>query len=815
MDTNSTKNDKLTETLETSSDPDYIAPGYSHIDSWHDSAATPAVCSEEDCETCDQHYRPVTCQEASKIFQYHECLTDNWAVYKIRDLMQSAQTDLKHVASRLELRGNAIIRRWRKKSVEKRIGLLRAVMPDMPEAPFSLLYQQKRSTGEDRTLFHELWLLTYLDLQTLSEHPTRLLSMLHYRTHYSAEKWFRHDAHQLRVPFAEGFLHIAYNPHAIVAQGERFGDLQQWNLQAAHRWDLIGLPRALATFEAQAKLANFLRVFVDRLVEDEPPVGNDAWLALVEGDFAKSTSSSEDVLSGALGRPFGKPPSCDLVLIKKVLEDRFVASREALLRVQIEPGRVCWLLDRARSSEWLGRQSEFLRNDQYLRGVLGYLERNERLEWLVHHAGYTVQCAQDCVSGVLKEYGYVMALEIMRSTLETFLRMLTYDLHGLVAIEPQFEHHQRYCTPGYPDRHITDDIMFTDDPLYWALCRLQERGRNGLFNDDKLLGMLSGLLSQESHRKRISHEVYAQLKDISAVSEALVLLDHHFPHVPGKLKDSICLACSKVRPTWADWDFRCSTNGIMVSEQPVAITGPLCRLSLLPSTSTAEDSAITQYTKAQVTLKQFWARVREGRDALLTWYGLDRRQITCYLAPIAFSLSDEAYAKLYTASKSSTAARAADLAPFMPVVAWSDPRVAVSDGASRADDMASTPTIPKAKVTSWISPSENNANNRSSIRASSFLAPSSQIQTVWGENSDPEPVSVVQREEVKTRPTNSPILAEIPIVPATPDRTPAPRHTSIVGLYEGSIVVSAQSFDLFLRMFTPIETHKGTPYVPW
>ncbi|KAK3632831.1 hypothetical protein LTR56_016154 [Elasticomyces elasticus] len=443
-----------------------------------------------------------------------------WAVYKIRDLMQSAQTDLKHVASRLELHGNVIIKRWRKKSVEKRIGLLRAVMPDMPEAPFSLLYQQKRLTGEDRTLFNDLWLLPYFDLQSLSEHPTRLLSMLHYRTHYGAEKWFRHDAHQLRVPFAEGSLHIAYNPHAVVAQGERFGDLQQWTLQPAHRWDVIGFPRALVTFEAQAKLAGFLRVFVDSLLKDKPPTGNDDWVALVKRDFAKSTPSSEDVLSGALERPFGSPP----LAIWLTSTSRWA---------QTEPEQVSSRLERARSSEWLLHQSARIRSDQYLRIMLGHLERTERFVWLMHLTRHVVSSEQEYTAGVITEEKYLRSILLLRRALKIFLGILTVDLQGLVAMESTFEHHRCYCGPGYyPVTHTGDSTMHTVDLLYWALCRLQERWPNGpsYFNDDQLLGVLSSVLSRKAQRGRISDEVYDHLKDISALSEALTSLQNHTPY---------------------------------------------------------------------------------------------------------------------------------------------------------------------------------------------------------------------------------------------------------------------------------------------
>ncbi|KAK5722428.1 hypothetical protein LTR15_005658 [Elasticomyces elasticus] len=777
----------MTETLETSSDPDYIAPSYSHIDSWHDSAATPAQCNEKGCETCDQHYRPVTWQEASKIFQYHECITDDWAVYKIRDLMQSAQTDLKHVASRLELHGNANIKRWRKKSVEKRIGLLRAVMPDMPEAAFSLLYQQKRLTGEDRTLFHELWLLPYLDLQSLSEHPTRLLSMLHYRTRHRAEEWFRHDAHQLLLPFTDGSLHIAYNPHAVVARGERFGDLQQWTQLAAHRWDVIGLPRALATFEAQAKLAKFLRVFVDTLLEGIPPVGNDAWLALVGRNFAKSTFSSEDELSRALERPFGRPPSCDLGDIDVSLVYRWAMSNDALFRAQTEPEQVCSRLERARSSEWLLHQNAPMRSSQYLRIMLGPLERTERFVWLMHLTRHVVSSEQEYTAGVITEEKYLQSILLLRRALNIFLGILTCDLQGLVAMEPTFEHHRCYCGPGYyPVTHTADSVMHTVDPLYWALCRLQERGPSGpfYFNDDQLLGVLSSVLSRKAQRGRISDEVYTQLKDISAVSEALISLRNHTPYSSGTLTTRQSRNLSAAISGWADWDVRCELNACMVYEQPIQLLGPLYRLFLLPSAS--EDSAVARYGKGQVALTAFWTRVREVKHRWLIDSGFQQSQTARYLSSIEVHLTEEYHAKMELA-----ACEARALSASMSVVALSDPQAAVSGEANRADDVVPTTTTPGGRL---------------------HLPP---IQTAWGHANDPEPASSTSREKVKTRPSNTPVVAETPIVPATSDWTRAPRHASIVSLYEGSIAVSSESFDLFVRMFTPLETHKGTPSVQW
>ncbi|KAK3632832.1 hypothetical protein LTR56_016155 [Elasticomyces elasticus] len=241
----------------------------------------------------------------------------------------------------------------------------------------------------------------------------------------------------------------------------------------------------------------------------------------------------------------------------------------------------------------------------------------------------------------------------------------------------------------------------------------------------------------------------------------------------------------------------------MISEQPIEILGPLYRLFLLPSAS--EDTAVARYAKGQVALTQFWTWVRQVKHRVMIESGFHPSQTARYLSSIEVHLTEEFHAKMELA-----ACEARTLSASTSVAARDDPHAAVSGEANRADDVVPTSTTPRAKATPSSAPKTRDDTKNRSI--STAVPP---IQTVWGHANDPEPASSTPRPKVKTRPSNTLAVTEIPIVRATPDWTRASRHASIVSLYEGSIAVSEESFDLFVRMFTPLETHKGTPSVQW
>lgn len=132
--------------------------------------------------------------------------------------------------------------------MEKRKELVRKAMPDAYHRNFAPIYMQfdferklsgaissasmakadqgkKESrvkavfTGDSSRGSKTLHLLSYLDLQTLSEDPMSLLAILHHRSHSDLASWAMFDMDALRVPF--NCVHGVYNPHCVISKSYR------------------------------------------------------------------------------------------------------------------------------------------------------------------------------------------------------------------------------------------------------------------------------------------------------------------------------------------------------------------------------------------------------------------------------------------------------------------------------------------------------------------------------------------------------------------------------------------------------------------
>jgi hypothetical protein len=131
-----------------------------------------------------------------------------------------------------------------------------------------------------------------LDLESLTKTNQRLLALLRYRAASEQPDWVMFDRRRLQASFHRcSSIHIAYNPHCVVMQGERFGELVQWERNAAHRWDIIAFPMACLIIRAQNILIHFLREVVELLLEHEPQTATKDmayWNQLVNNGFLDS-----------------------------------------------------------------------------------------------------------------------------------------------------------------------------------------------------------------------------------------------------------------------------------------------------------------------------------------------------------------------------------------------------------------------------------------------------------------------------------------------------------------------------------------------
>ncbi|TGO27799.1 hypothetical protein BPAE_0036g00100 [Botrytis paeoniae] len=198
-----------------------------------------------ECPECVQQFRSMGSQ-IKKVFTYSFALSDVEARQKSEGFVRSIDENLAYLQEQCNNNGNAIMKKWKKKSREKREGLLRSVDPDLyPHQWFYAHFNQSfldtmvkklSINGEIDTDFTQgkqlrkhrtSCLLPYLNVEGLSQDPMRLLGLLYNRTKYSPEQWAPFDNSLLEKHWAIGSLALDYNSHSIILYGPKYGTMTQ------------------------------------------------------------------------------------------------------------------------------------------------------------------------------------------------------------------------------------------------------------------------------------------------------------------------------------------------------------------------------------------------------------------------------------------------------------------------------------------------------------------------------------------------------------------------------------------------------------
>jgi hypothetical protein len=175
------------------------------------------------------------------------------------------------------------------------------------------------------------WLAPYLDTETLSEDPMRLLALIHRRSQLDMTDWILFDGEQLNKGFHLDVFDMAYNPHWVVAYGEKFGKLVQWEASACHRYDIIGYSCARQILRVQRSILGLLRTVVDHLLKhrrDRIPDDNSYWNDMVMNGFRNL--EKDLVGSSYYERAVFGPPIFNICRIILALQARLDAADDEL-----------------------------------------------------------------------------------------------------------------------------------------------------------------------------------------------------------------------------------------------------------------------------------------------------------------------------------------------------------------------------------------------------------------------------------------------------------------------------------------------------
>jgi hypothetical protein len=313
------------------------------------------------CPICAQQYR-VQLYQKRWVFNYEKVLSDDESRLQAADLVRRARANFQYLREQCESNGSIILKRWRKKSSEKRKALLLEVDPHMypyqwsdirfteefvnsPEqkaiARSGPLDQDPDATqGRARRPYRNICLLPYLNLESLKDDPARLLNILYNRVKYSPEQWAPFDNYLLDKQWFIGSLATAYNRNCIVMHGPDYGKLTHWESRLAHAWDIIGFPRAILVLEAQMRLSEILKAIIEKLL-DGAESGKDlsTFSQALELGLRKTTdiSSCIEFASIYMNQPFSAPPAFDIQSLLAISQAQVNLHADHLWLLQTDP----------------------------------------------------------------------------------------------------------------------------------------------------------------------------------------------------------------------------------------------------------------------------------------------------------------------------------------------------------------------------------------------------------------------------------------------------------------------------------------------
>ncbi|KAF2130934.1 hypothetical protein P153DRAFT_251278, partial [Dothidotthia symphoricarpi CBS 119687] len=296
----------------------------------------PPPCTCPDCQT----YYYTLREQGIDRYHYTKVLADEEARALIAGHTKQIFTSQKYLRHAVQHHGEHILNRWRKRTQSKRKELLLATEPALPHKKglVAELDYSNTSWQVSRAKYRKYFLLPYLDLETLANNPAALVGLIHARANSSPAEWAPFDHEQLRSSWGLGLLDAEFNAGAVIMFGSKYGTYTKWEAKAAHRFDLVGFPRAQQIFEAQATLMRFLQQVVEKLLEGlqdaeaVSAVGRESVIA----PGLKMTRGSA-AWSSFVHRPFLAPPRFDVDALLALVKARYDATSDHLWLLQTEP----------------------------------------------------------------------------------------------------------------------------------------------------------------------------------------------------------------------------------------------------------------------------------------------------------------------------------------------------------------------------------------------------------------------------------------------------------------------------------------------
>jgi hypothetical protein len=333
------------------------------------------------------------------------------------------------------------------------------------------------------------------------------------------------------MAFHNGYLETAYNPHSVIAYGEKFGQLVQWERTSGHNRETIGYPSALLALTAQCTVSTFLRKMAEIILDPDlgPATSGDVlWRTLVTQGFR--TQDSLVGRSSYFEQPFSAPPCFDLARLSAVFQARLRAASDELEQMQSDARCV---LETMRPAEKMPHAFSRLLDSSPSWPIFGSILRHftwgmlsRQLDKILEHPDLERIQSQNSPT-LPRQYG----AELLR--LEALLKRTFHDvvcrLIRLVQHLPAFTEYYRRDANGLLRLRISSKDAYYRDPLFWNLIELGSYDMTNQRSASFHLDQIDSILSQSAGRDsaRIDQLVYDYLSEIAAVDEALSAIKYH------------------------------------------------------------------------------------------------------------------------------------------------------------------------------------------------------------------------------------------------------------------------------------------------
>lgn len=737
----------------------------------HKSVASPSTCSG-DCVICTGQYRTISAQKSTDL-QYNAKISDEEAARYLQHSVGSVRDSYDHIKDLIQRYGDAIMKRWLKKSSTKRAALLRAATPGIHDSKWAEARYFSSSVHAGSLEHRSLLMLPYLSVELLSHEPAAFLSLLHHRSHHDLSAFVASDCDFQEDLFRDGGFKGVYNPHCVVTHGTRFGELVGWSETSNHQLDSLSYPRAQLFFATQTGLASFL-LDTMRLVfeptKDDIVQGCGKWNEAAVNSF-RSTELHAPV-SVYYNQIFGHPPVWSVDRISSTLKTRYDLADDEIELFQADPLFVRERLARLQSSVYYNALSDFDQVTYLVAHTVAPITKSYRTHWLFEHTEPLLQILREpqgpVSPGLTLPNRYRAAMRAIHFILSTYYNRLVHQLGQLVRQSGDFRQHM--CRRrARPVSEVEASVVLRKDPLFWnvmELIRQNHPGSTGCFRPSFYLAFIDDILSTASRREkdRIDQVLLDHLSEMGAIDECISAIRLHRPYAGTPMSKAEYQEFTK---GWAvPWGLEnVETMLVALFEDLDQLEEPLQAFMALPLPSGKLNKETLERSRG----------LREG--------------LRSYCAQF-----DQIEERMFKRS-----------IPPSRVIALRQARAAV-------DELRFDCGVKGLQQLQYaIEAKEAATQAKKSVPVDKPGAQIAPVQTVWGDTSGAsENLSLTPRPKTKTRqsqPSNKVEHSDEAGSPGVGDVTSTSRTRTIA--------VNSVSLALFKRMFTPSCCTKGTASVRW